>query len=242
MEERQKNPQHLAIIMDGNGRWAQARKLPRFMGHRAGAKSVRRAIEFCVEQQIPYLSLFALSVENRKNRPKKEVQFLLSLFLESLRKHTAELHENNIRIEIVGNRALLDDVLLKHVIYAESLTQANTGLRLLLAIDYSGRWDLLQATQRLIAAKVEASQVTEVTLSQYLCFADVPDPDLLIRTGGEERISNYMLWQLAYTELYFSDLFWPDFDDKELFKALDAYRQRTRRFGYTNAQLETQHA
>ncbi len=242
MGEQHQNPQHISIIMDGNGRWAGKRKLPRFMGHRAGAKSVRRAIEFCVEHKISYLSLFALSVENRQNRPRKEIQFLLSLFLESLRKHTAELHQNNIRVEVVGNRVLMDDVLCQHVAHTEALTRNNTGLRLILAIDYSGRWDLLQATQRMLAAGLDASQVTEQTFSQYLCFANIPDPDLLIRTSGEQRISNFMLWQLAYTELYFSDLFWPDFDKDELSKALATYRQRVRRFGYTNAQLEIMHA
>ncbi len=147
----QNRPQHVAIIMDGNGRWAKSRKLPRVMGHRAGAKSVRRAIEFCHRHHIKNLSLFALSVENRQNRPDSEIDFLLSLFLESLRKHTAQMHKNNIRVDIVGDRSLLTDVLRRHVEHTEQLTRDNTGMRLMVAIDYSGRWDVMQATQRMIA-------------------------------------------------------------------------------------------
>lgn len=237
MNGTQKMPQHVAIIMDGNGRWATSRKLPRIMGHRAGAKSVRRAIEFCSQHHIKNLSLFALSVENRQNRPQKEVEFLLSLFLESLRKHTAQMHKNNIRVQIIGDRSLLSDVLRRHIEHTESLTKDNMGMRLMVAIDYSGRWDIMQATQRIIQDGVASEQVTEDLMSRYLCFADVPEPDLMIRTSGEQRISNFMLWQCAYTEFYFPEEHWPDFDDKIFLKAIDAFQKRERRFGFTSNQL-----
>ncbi len=233
----QKIPQHVAIIMDGNGRWARSRKLPRIMGHRTGVKSVRRAIEFCHKHRIPHLSLFALSVENRENRPSKEVEFLLSLFLESLRQHTAEMHKNNIRVEVVGDRSLLSDVLRRHIEYTQMLTKNNTGLRLMVAIDYSGRWDIVQAMQGIMRDGIAPDQVSEALVSRYLCFADVPEPDLLIRTSGEQRISNFMLWQCAYTEFYFSKEHWPDFDEQVFEQALIAFNERERRFGYTSEQL-----
>ena len=221
MQRTDNIPQHVAIIMDGNGRWAKSRKLPRVAGHRAGAKSVRRALEFCNKHGIKHLSLFALSVENRQNRPEKELRFLLSLFLESLRKHTAEMHKNNIRVEIVGDRSLLDKVLLKHVEHTEQLTRDNTGLRFMVAIDYSGRWDILQATKRIIADGLNPEAVTEAVFGRYLCFADAPEPDLMIRTSGEQRISNFMLWQMAYTEFYFTDAHWPDFDASVFQQAIE---------------------
>lgn len=230
-------PQHVAIIMDGNGRWAASRKLPRVMGHRAGAKAVRRAIEFCSQHGIQYLSLFALSVENRQNRPQKEIEFLLALFLESLRKHTAQMHKNNIRVEVVGDRSLLSDMLRRHIEHTEDLTKNNTGMRLMVAIDYSGRWDILQATQKIVRDGVAPEQITEELVSRYLCFADVPEPDLLIRTSGEQRISNFMLWQCAYTEFYFPQEHWPDFDANVFAKAIDVFQRRERRFGFISSQL-----
>ncbi len=237
MIERNNMPKHIAIIMDGNGRWAKARHLPRVAGHRAGAKSVQRAVEFCVKQKVECLSLFALSLENRENRPETEVKFLLSLFLEFLRKYTAELHKHNIRVHIVGDRSRLDDLLLQHVQYTESLTQKNTGLKFYVAIDYSGRWDMLQATQKVMASGLKPEEVTEATLTGYCCFADVPAPDLLIRTSGEKRISNFMLWQLAYTELYFIEAYWPDFNETIFQEAIVEYQKRDRRFGYANASV-----
>jgi undecaprenyl diphosphate synthase len=233
-----KMPKHVSIIMDGNGRWAKARKLPRIMGHRAGAKAVRKAMEFCHKHQISTLSLFALSVENRQNRPQKEIEFLLSLFLESLRKHTAEMHKNNIRVNIIGDRSLLSDVLRRHVEHTEQLTEKNNGLRLLVAIDYSGRWDIMQATQKIIAQGTKAHEVTEDLISSHLCFSGVPEPDLLIRTSGEQRISNFMLWQCAYSEFYFPECHWPDFDEKVFAKAIEVFQQRERRFGYTGEQIK----
>lgn len=231
-QEEQGMPTHVAIIMDGNGRWAKQRLLPRAMGHRAGAKAVRRAIEFCVTHHIPYLTLFALSVENRQNRPEKELQFLLGLLLESLRRHMAELHKNNIRIEVVGDRSLLNSLLRQYIEHAELLTRNNTGLRLMIALDYSGRWDIVQATQQLVAKGVDPQDITENLFATHLCFSKVPEPDLLIRTSGEQRISNFMLWQCAYTEFYFTDKYWPDFDTVLFQKAIDAFRSRERRFGY----------
>ena len=207
------------------------------MGHRAGSKAVRRAIEFCHRQHIPNLSLFALSVENRLNRPKKELEFLLSLFLESLRKHTAEMHKNKIRVQVIGDRSLLSDILRRQVEYTEELTRHNSGLRLMVAIDYSGRWDLLQATRKIVESGVEAKAIDEALIAQQLCFADVPEPDLLIRTGGEQRISNFMLWQCAYTEFYFPEIYWPDFDEQQFAQALKSYQTRKRRFGYISEQL-----
>ena len=240
MQEEQGMPQHVAIIMDGNGRWAKQRMLPRAMGHRAGAKAVRRAIEFCAKHHIPNLTLFALSVENRQNRSEKELQFLLGLFLESLRRHMVELHKNNIRIQIVGDRALLTPLLRQYVEHAELLTRDNTGLRLMIALDYSGRWDIVQATQRLVASGIAPHDITEELFAQYLCFADVPEPDLLIRTSGEQRISNFMLWQCAYTEFYFTDAYWPDFDERLFQQALDTFHLRERRFGYASHDVPPQ--
>ena len=229
-----RQPQHVAIIMDGNGRWAKARKLPRVMGHRAGSKAVRRTIEYCRKNNIPYLSLFALSVENRQNRPKKEIDFLLALFLESLRKHTAEMHDNHIRVEVIGDRSLLTDALREHVSYTENLTRHNTGLVLKVAIDYSGRWDILQATQKLLRLGVSPDTLTETAFSQHLAFANMPEPDLLIRTGGDQRISNFMLWQCAYTEFYFTDKYWPEFNAAEFQNAITIFQSRERRFGHVN--------
>lgn len=235
-------PHHVSVIMDGNGRWARSRYLPRTMGHRAGSKAVRRTIQFCLEHGISTLSLFALGIENRLHRPADEVTFLLNLFLESLRKHTAELHKQNIRVEIVGDRSVMSDVLRQHVEHIESLTASNSALHLLIAVDYSGRWDILQATKKCIQEGVDPASLTEAEFSSRLCFSDVPAPDLLIRTSGEQRLSNFMLWQTAYTEFYFTECYWPDFDANEFQLAIDAYQGRERRFGRTGEQLKEQHA
>lgn len=235
-------PQHVSIIMDGNGRWAQSRYLPRTMGHRAGSKAVRRAIQYCIEHDIPVLSLFALGIDNRLQRPADEVTFLLNLFLESLRKNTVELHKKNIRVEIVGDRSKMSELLQQHVEYIEALTRQNTALHLLVAVDYSGRWDVTQATQKLMALGQDPASVTEAAIEAQLCFSHVPQPDLMIRTSGEQRLSNFMLWQMAYTEFYFSDLYWPDFDKNEFQKAVDTYTGRERRFGRTSEQRRKQHA
>lgn len=235
-------PRHVSIIMDGNGRWATSRYLPRTMGHRAGSKAVRRAIQFCLEHGISTLSLFALGIENRLHRPADEVKFLLGLFLESLRKHTAELHKQNIRVEVVGDRSMMNEVLRQHVDHIESLTRSNTALHLLVAVDYSGRWDILQATKQFIEAGINPETLSEEMFASKLCFSHVLSPDLLIRTSGEQRLSNFMLWQTAYTEFYFTDCYWPDFDANEFEKAIDAFQGRERRFGRTGEQLKEQHA
>ena len=235
-------PKHVSIIMDGNGRWAKARHLPRSLGHRAGSKAVKKAVEYCIEHAIPVLSLFAFGIENRLNRPTDEVNFLLNLFLESFRKNTAELHKQNIRIEVVGDRSQLDETLRKHVEHAEQLTCNNTRLHLILAVDYSGRWDITQAVQHLVADGLSPEAINESCIQQYLCFNQVPPPDLLIRTSGEQRLSNFMLWQMAYTEFFFTDVLWPDFDKATFQTAIDAYQSRERRFGYTGDQLKEYHA
>ena len=236
-------PKHVAIVMDGNGRWAKQRGLPRFEGHRAGTDSVRRAIEFAVEHHIEVLTLFALSVENHECRPLKEVQFLLSLLLESLQNNTQELHEKNVRVRIIGDRSQFNDALVQQIQKTEALTTSNSGLTLILAINYSGRWDIVQAAQRLAKAVVEgqvkAEAIDETQLSAYLSLSNLPDPDLLIRTSGELRVSNFMLWQLAYTELFFPKEYWPDFDTTTFQRALDAFAERERRFGGTSEPVES---
>ncbi len=235
-------PQHVAIVMDGNGRWAKQRKLPRIAGHRAGAKSVKKVVECCIKQGVKALTLFALSVENFQHRPRNEVQFLISLFLESLQNNTKELHDNNVRIRVIGDLSVLNAKLREQVERSQVLTANNNALNLVVAINYSGRWDLLQASQK-IAEKVHQSeltpsQITEQTIANLLCSHDLPEPDLLIRTSGEQRISNFMLWQFAYTELYFTDIFWPDFDEAAFMQALQCYQSRQRRFGLTGEQVE----
>lgn len=228
-------PRHIAIVMDGNGRWAKARCLPRAAGHRAGAKAVRRAVECCLAEEIPFLSLFALSVENRLHRPLSEVNLLMHLFLESLQRNTEELHQNGVNIRVIGAHDDFDAKLKAQIQASEQLTQHNTRLTLLIAINYSGRWDILQATKRCHAAiaKGECSVdvLDEATFQSYLAFEGVPDPDLFIRTSGEQRLSNFMLWQSAYSELFFTDAFWPDFNKTIFTHALDAYQRRERRFG-----------
>jgi len=241
-----KPPKHVAIVMDGNGRWAKRKKLPRIAGHRAGAKSVRRAVEFCVEKEIEVLTLFALSVENRNSRPAGEVQFLMSLFLEALERNSDELHSNNVRVRIVGDRSTFSDKLLRQIDKSEQITKNNTGLNLVIAINYSGRWDIVQAAQRVAAMvseqKLRPEEITESVFQQHLCLSDLPPPDLLIRTSGEQRISNFMLWQMAYTEMFFPDVYWPDFDAAVFQKALDLFASRERRFGLTSEQMEVESA
>lgn len=238
-------PKHIAIVMDGNGRWALQRKLPRVAGHRAGAKTVRLIVEHCARLKIDVLTLFAFSLENRA-RPISEVKFLMTLFLQSLEENIQELHENNIRLRIIGDHRQFDKKLLKKIQASEALTEKNTGLTLVIAINYSGRWDIVRASQKL-AAQVAAQQlspneITQELFRQRLCLADLPDPDLLIRTSGEQRLSNFMLWQFAYTELFFSPSFWPDFDIKAFDDAIKFYQTRQRRFGLTSEQVEKQDA
>ena len=235
-------PKHVAIIMDGNGRWAKKRLMPRAAGHRSGAKAVRRAVEYCIKHKISALTLFAMSVENKNFRPKEEVQLLLGLFFESLQKNTSELSEHDVRIRVIGDRSQLDVKLQKQIEQSEKSTLRNQGLDLTIAINYSGRWDITQACRRIASdvshQQLSADEIDEELFNHYVCLKDLPQPDLLIRTGGEQRISNFMLWQLAYTEMYFTEDYWPDFDENIFQSAVDFYVARQRRFGKTSEQLE----
>ncbi|MEZ5584620.1 MAG: isoprenyl transferase [Candidatus Competibacteraceae bacterium] len=233
-------PRHVAIVMDGNGRWAKRRMLPRPAGHREGAKAVRRVAKACQEQGVHVLTLFAFSSENWR-RPASEVNFLMELFLTTLRTEVRRLQENNIRIRFIGERNAFTQELQTLMREAETKTAANTGLILVIAANYGGRWDILQAARRLAQEAVEGD-LDPQTIScehvrQRLCLHDLPEPDLFIRTGGEQRISNFLLWQLAYTELFFTDQLWPDFDTRSLDQALLAFAQRQRRFGRTDEQV-----
>ncbi|MBX3709818.1 MAG: isoprenyl transferase [Gammaproteobacteria bacterium] len=233
-------PQHVAIIMDGNGRWAKQRFLPRIAGHRAGVESARQVVKNCAKQNIKVLSLFAFSSENWR-RPVQEVSYLMELFLTGLEREVSMLHDNNIQLRFIGDRSRFSEKLSKKIAEVENLTNANTGMVLIIAVDYSGKWDIWQAVRKLACevsqGTLQGSDITPEMINNKLSFADLPDPDLFIRTSGELRISNFMLWQLAYSELYFTDTLWPDFDASELEKALAHYAGRERRFGYSSEQL-----
>jgi undecaprenyl diphosphate synthase len=228
--------------MDGNGRWARQRSLPRHAGHRAGVRSVRAIVENAAREGVEYLTLFAFSSENWR-RPEEEVGMLMSLFLEALRREVAELHRNDVRLRFIGERGRLDDKLREKISNAEALTADNTGLRLQVAVAYGGRWDIVAAARR-VAAKavsgdISAESIDEATFAAELQLGTLPDPDLLVRTGGEQRISNFLLWNLAYAELWFTDILWPDFGEAEFEAALAHFAQRQRRYGHTGEQLET---
>ena len=233
-------PEHLAIIMDGNGRWAQARGRPRIAGHRRGVEVVRRVVELCGKHEIPFLTLFAFSSENW-NRPVEEVGLLTRLLVTSLDNEVQRLHDNGVRLKVIGDLAPFGSQIEQMVARAEEATQVNTSLKLTIALNYGGRWDVLQAVQRIgiatASGELDCVDVDEELISSYLSTANQPDPDLFIRTGGELRISNFLLWQLAYTELFFTDALWPDFDEKIFLAALEAYRVRQRRFGQTREQV-----
>lgn len=237
--------QHIAIIMDGNGRWAQARKLPRSAGHHAGVKAARAVIEACKPNQIKNLTLFAFSSENWQ-RPEEEVSTLMELFLSTLAKELAALDENNVRLRFIGDTSAFSDKLQLRMQASAEQTKDNDGLNLSIAVNYGGRWDIAQAA-RSLAKKVqngilEPRHVTEQAIAQHLSLADLPDPDLLIRTGNESRVSNFLMWQLAYAELHFSDVLWPDFNEQQLQSAIQWFNQRQRRFGKTGEQIEEKHA
>ena len=230
-------PRHIAIIMDGNGRWAKKRFMPRIMGHQRGVESLRATVRACRELGVDYLTVFAFSSENWR-RPVDEVSFLMSLFLKMLERETVSMHTNNIQLKIIGDRSRFDSQLQKTMTDAETLTANNTGLTLTIAANYGGRWDMMNAVHNLLRDYPEkGSSFTEEDLQPYLSMSIAPEPDLFIRTGGEKRISNFMLWQLAYTELYFTDTLWPAFDGRELKKAIISYQDRERRFGRTSEQL-----
>ena len=233
-------PRHVAVIMDGNGRWAKRRAMPRHFGHRAGVKAVRAAVEGCARRGVEALTLFAFSSENWA-RPEEEVTRLMELFVESIEREVDELHGNGIRLRFIGDLSVLKSHLRDGIAAAEDRTAANSRMTLYIAISYGGRWDILQAVRRL-AARVAAGEITpeaidEQALSRELMLGDAPDPDLFIRTGGEHRISNFLLWNLAYTELYFCDCLWPDFDDAEIERAFRHFAARQRRFGLTGDQV-----
>jgi undecaprenyl diphosphate synthase len=234
-------PHHVAIIMDGNGRWAKARSQARHTGHRAGVKSVRETVESAAKRGVKYLTLFAFSSENWR-RPQDEVSRLMSLFLEALQREVDELHRNNVRLRFVGARAQLKPKLQRKIEAAEQQTSQNSGLTLIVAVAYGGRWDIVNAAKRL-AAKVTGGEMSiedigDDALAGELALSGVPDPDLLIRTGGEQRISNFLLWNLAYSELYFCDCLWPDFREREFDEAMIFYGMRQRRYGHTSEQVE----
>ena len=230
-------PRHIAIIMDGNGRWAKKRFLPRVMGHKRGVETVRDVVSQCISMGVQYLTLFAFSSENWR-RPPDEVKFLMGLFMEALKREVTKLHENQIRLVMIGDRSRFDPMLVKAIHDAEKLTQHNTRLTLTIAANYGGRWDVMQAMKRMLHARPDLAQdFTEQDLASYLSMHYAPEPDLFIRTGGEQRVSNFLLWQLAYSEFYFTDALWPDFDSAAFRQAIQSYRQRERRFGRTSDQL-----
>jgi undecaprenyl diphosphate synthase len=231
-------PRHVAIIMDGNGRWATKRFMPRVAGHSEGLEAVRKIAEECVRQNVQYLTLFAFSSENWR-RPPEEVGFLTKLFLKSLRKEVDRLAENNIRLKMIGDLSRFGTAITEMVEFSEDKTKDCKRLTLTIAANYGGRWDILQAMQKAIITNphLQAKDLTESLLLPHLSMAYAPEPDLFIRTGGEQRVSNFLLWQLAYTELYFTDTLWPDFDATQLQAAFAWYAQRERRFGRTSAQL-----
>ena len=230
-------PNHIAVIMDGNGRWARKRFLPRVAGHKRGVETVRDLVKQCAKLNVKFLTLFAFSSENWR-RPDDEVSFLMGLFMDALKREVTKLHENNIRLILIGDRSRFSPELVKQIEASEELTANNTGLTLTIAANYGGRWDILQATNTMIAKnRDKAEPYSEDDLTPHLAMHYAAEPDLFIRTGGEKRVSNFLLWQLAYTEFYFTDTLWPDFDADAFQTAISSYQQRERRFGRTSEQL-----
>jgi undecaprenyl diphosphate synthase len=228
-------PRHVAIIMDGNGRWAKKRFLPRVAGHRKGVEAVREVVKSCIERGVEYLTLFAFSSENWR-RPPEEVSFLMQLFLRSLEQEVGKLDSNGIRFKVVGDLSPFDERIVEHIRRGEELTARNTRLTLTIAANYGGRWDILQAANR-CRTEAPGAELTEERLARFLSMSYAPEPDLFVRTGGEQRVSNFLLWQLAYTELYFTETLWPDFGAASLEEAFASYRRRERRFGRTSEQV-----
>jgi len=237
-------PRHVAIIMDGNGRWAKRRLMPRFAGHKAGVEAVRGVVESCAKFGVEVLTLFTFSSENWR-RPAKEVGLLMDLLHSALGREVKRLHDNNVRLRFIGDRSAFSEKLQSRLDEGELATKGNTGLTLVIAINYGGWWDITQAA-RAIAQKVEkgelsASEVSQDLFSSCLSLSGLPDPDLFIRTGGEKRVSNFLLWQLAYAEMFFTDTLWPDFNEASLVEAIDSFVSRQRRFGRTGEQVEKEH-
>ena len=240
VEDKRQLPRHIAIIMDGNGRWARQNGRRRIAGHRAGVTATRTVVETCADRGIDILTLFAFSSENWK-RPPDEVTGLMSLFVEVLRNEVDSLHENGVRLNFIGDRDQLPRGLRLGLGEAEQKTIGNERMQLVLAVAYGGRWDIVQAAQRVAVAvskgELDANTVDEAALNKYMSLGGIPDPDLLIRTGGERRISNFLLWDIAYTELYFTDTLWPEFDSTDLDAALKFFAERERRYGKTGEQV-----
>lgn len=234
-------PRHIAIIMDGNNRWAKKRLLPGAAGHKAGVEAIRQVLKTAEKHQVEAITLFAFSSENWQ-RPAKEVDALMSLFLTYLEKEVRELHQNGVKVQIIGDRAKFSDALLTRMVDAEKLTASNTKTTLSIAADYGGQWDIAQAAKQLALqvqkGEISADEITPELMDQAVSLSNLPKPDLCIRTGGDQRISNFLLWQMAYTELYFTDVLWPDFGEQELVDAMVAYSGRQRRFGKNSDQIE----
>lgn len=234
-------PRHVAIIMDGNNRWAKQRGLPGGAGHKAGLDSVRTVMEACAECGVEILTLFAFSSENWR-RPKAEVSSLMTLFLNALKREVKRLNKNNIRLRVIGNRERFSESIQQHMAEAERLTEQNDGCVAVIAADYGGQWDITQAAKNLASSvargELQVSDINEEIMQSKVSIGDLPAPDLCIRTGGERRISNFLLWQMAYTELYFTDAYWPDFGKEEFFEAIRDFSRRDRRFGRTSNPVE----
>lgn len=234
-------PKHVAIIMDGNGRWAQKRGLLRVAGHKAGVETVRSVIQGCAEKGIQVVTLFAFSSENWR-RPKKEVRLLMALFLAALQREVKKLHKNGVQLRVVGDASAFDKKIQEQIKKSQELTKDNKTLTLNIAANYGGQWDITQAVKslalRVESGTLKAEDITTDLINQNLSMSDLPEPDLFIRTGGEQRISNFLIWQLAYSELYFTDTLWPDFDKQAFELALDSFAGRQRRFGHTGEQIE----
>lgn len=240
MSQTLKIPKHIAIVMDGNGRWARTKNRPRFMGHKKGVEAVREIVKTCSQLNVECLSLFAFSSENWK-RPEEEIKNLMGLFMLALEREARSLARNNVKLQIIGNLSSFSDKLQKKIHQVEELTAECTGLKLIIAANYGGRWDIAQAAKK-VCSLVElgeriAESITENDINQQLTTIGIPDPDLFIRTGGEKRISNFLIWQMAYAELYFTDVLWPDFDAEHLNIAIQDYSSRQRRFGKTSEQV-----
>jgi undecaprenyl diphosphate synthase len=237
-----KTPEHIAIIMDGNGRWAKQRNMPRVAGHRSGVDSVRKAVSECGKRGVKALTLFAFSSENWR-RPENEVSLLMELFITVLKSEAKKLHKNNVRLRVVGDTTAFSEKLQKRIAEATELTKNNDGLVLNIAANYGGRWDVLNAMKKIVkqvqSGVISIDDINDDLMYQNLSFPDLPEPDLFIRTGGESRISNFLLWHLAYTELYFTDELWPDFNEDSLHKAIVSFSSRQRRFGRTGDQVES---
>lgn len=241
MAEDDNIPTHVAVIMDGNGRWARKRGRPRHAGHRAGVGAVRETVEVAAKRGISYLTVFAFSSENW-SRPREEISKLMGLFVEALQREVDELHQNNVRLRFIGARQQLQPGLQDKIAAAEQQTAGNTGLGLQVAVAYGGRWDIVQALRRLAMrvkqGHLSVDDIDDDSVAQELELAGIPDPDLLIRTGGEQRISNFLLWNLAYAELWFCDALWPDFGERQFDEALTFFARRERRFGHTGEQVK----